>query len=43
MEWKRYFVADGVERTPSAEVVYYEPKSRKYLTVSVPGTRLAYR
>lgn len=42
-EWKRYFVADGADRTPSAEVVYYEPKSRKYLAVSVPGTRLSYR
>lgn len=42
-EWKRYFVATGAESTPPAEVIYYEPKTKRYLTVTLPGTRLAYR
>ena len=42
-EWKRYFVATGAGSTPSIEVIYYEPKSKKYLTVAIPGTKLTYR
>ena len=42
-EWKRYFVATGAGSTPSVEVIYYEPKSKKYLTIAIPGTKLTYR
>ena len=42
-EWRRYFVADGTECTPVLSVVYYDPGSKKYVTVSAGGTRVAYR
>ena len=42
VEWKRYFVATGAESTPSVQVIYYEPRSKRYLTATAPGTRLNY-
>ena len=42
-EWKRYFVATGAERTPPVDIVYYDPKAKRYKTASTPGTRLSYR
>ena len=40
--WKRYFVASGAESTPPVHVIYYEPRSKRYLTAMAPGTRLNY-
>jgi len=41
-EWQRYFVADGAATTPKAKVVYYDPKAKKYKTVTAGGTRISY-
>jgi len=42
VEWKRYFVATGSGPTPPVEVIYYDPKTKKYATASSPGTKLSY-
>ena len=43
VEWRRYFVANGEKSTPRLDVVYYEPKTKRYRTATTPGTRLEYR
>ena len=42
VEWKRYFVANGENRTPPVDVIYYEPKTKSYRTASSSGTELTY-
>lgn len=41
-EWQRYFVADGTPATPTAEVVWYDPKAKCYRTRTAGGTILTY-
>lgn len=37
-----YFVADGSERVPGAELVYYDANAKKYRTVKAKGPKLEY-
>ena len=43
VRYTRYFVADGVSKTPVLEIPYYDTRRRAYASVSAGGTRLAYR
>jgi len=42
IEYRRYFVADGTQKTPRFSVSYYDPKAKAYKTVAVDGTPLKY-
>ena len=42
-EWRRYFVATGEATTPRLEIVYYEPKTKRYRTAVVKGTQIRYK
>ena len=41
-EWRRYLVADGTAATPAVEVVYYDPKTKTYRTITTGSTPLTY-
>lgn len=43
IEYKRYFVANGVPETPKLEISYFDPDTRRYKTVTAGGTRLVYK
>ena len=42
-EWRRYFVAAGETSTPKLEVVYYEPRTKRYRTAVTHGTPIRYK
>ena len=41
-EWRRYLVADGTAATPAVAVVYYDPKTKTYRTITTGSTPLTY-
>lgn len=41
--WKRYFVADGADKTPPFAISYYNPSTGKYCRATVGGKRVSYR
>ena len=43
VEWKKYFVADGLIAAPTAEIVYYDPSAKKYLRRRAAPFALRYR
>ena len=42
IEYKRYFVADGVKKTPVVSVSYYDPRTKTYKTASSVPTEIHY-
>ena len=42
IEYRRYFVADGAEKTPVLSVSYWDPRTKAYKAASAGGTRLVY-
>lgn len=42
VEWKRYFVATGVQETPRVRLSYYSPTAKRYVTRSAGGSRITY-
>ena len=42
IEYRRYFVANGEPVTPKASVSYYDPRTRRFKTVTTGGTPLKY-
>ncbi len=40
--WRRYFVADGAQATPSFEVCWYDPEKKEYHRQTFGSTPLAY-
>ena len=41
--WRRYFVADGADRTPELVFSYYDPKTKTYKRVRAGGRHVTYR
>ena len=42
IEYRRYVVADGLERTPVQTLSYYDPQAKRYKSVAAGGTPLKY-
>ena len=42
IEYRRYFVADGAEKTPVLAIPYYDPRTKTYKTATAGGTPLKY-
>ena len=43
IEYRRFFVADGVGRTPQLEIPYYDPRTKSYKIAKAGGTPLVYK
>ena len=43
VEWKKYFVADGVAELPRTEISYYDPKSRTYRRATSAPRKIRYK
>ena len=42
IEYRRYFIADGVKKTPEVVVPYYDPRTKSYKAAKTGGTPLKY-
>ena len=42
IDYRRFFVADGAEKTPVISIPYYDPRSKSYRRVETGGTSLTY-
>ena len=42
IEYRRFFVADGAEKTPELTVSYYDPRTKSYRAAKTGGTPLVY-
>ena len=42
IDYRRFYVADGAEKTPIVSIPYYDPRSKAYHRVETGGTRLTY-
>ena len=40
--YRRFFVADGAAATPTAEIKFFNPKTKRYETAKFGGTRIKY-
>ena len=43
VEWKKYFVADGVAELPKTEISYYDPRKKKYDKVRTTSRKIRYK